>query len=63
MSSKRKNTDGPKVTLEYAKADVDASIEGPFLGTNLVSYSSLLTTAHGQPASMADKTQHIDPPH
>ncbi|KAG0292410.1 DNA-directed RNA polymerase I subunit rpa49 [Linnemannia gamsii] len=31
MSSKRKNTDGPKVTLEYAKADVDASIEGPFL--------------------------------
>jgi hypothetical protein len=39
MSSKRKNTDGPKVTMEYAKADVDAGIEGPFLGTNLVSYS------------------------
>ncbi|KAG0378730.1 MAG: RNA polymerase I associated factor, A49-like protein [Linnemannia gamsii] len=31
MSSKRKNADGPKVSLEYAKADVDAGIEGPFL--------------------------------
>ncbi|KAG0317427.1 DNA-directed RNA polymerase I subunit rpa49 [Linnemannia gamsii] len=31
MSSKRKNTDGPKVTMEYAKADIDAGIEGPFL--------------------------------
>ncbi|KAF9144514.1 DNA-directed RNA polymerase I subunit rpa49 [Linnemannia schmuckeri] len=31
MSSKRKNTEGPKVTLEYAKADLDAGIEGPFL--------------------------------
>ncbi|KAF9297973.1 RNA polymerase I associated factor, A49-like protein [Linnemannia elongata] len=31
MSSKRKNTEGPKVTLEYAKADLNAGIEGPFL--------------------------------
>ncbi|KAF9544915.1 DNA-directed RNA polymerase I subunit rpa49 [Mortierella hygrophila] len=31
MSSKRKNTEGPKVALEYAKADLDAGIEGPFL--------------------------------
>ncbi|KAG0257690.1 DNA-directed RNA polymerase I subunit rpa49 [Mortierella polycephala] len=30
-SSKRKNADGPKVCLEYAKADVEAGVEGPFL--------------------------------
>lgn len=32
-SSKRKSKEeGPKVTLEYAHSDVDAGIEGPFLG-------------------------------
>ncbi|KAF9089932.1 DNA-directed RNA polymerase I subunit rpa49 [Mortierella sp. GBA35] len=31
MSSKRKNAEGPKVGLEYAKADVEAGVEGPFL--------------------------------
>ncbi|KAF9923739.1 DNA-directed RNA polymerase I subunit rpa49 [Linnemannia zychae] len=31
MSSKRKNTDGPKLGLEYATADASAGIEGPFL--------------------------------
>ncbi|KAF9350696.1 DNA-directed RNA polymerase I subunit rpa49 [Mortierella sp. AD094] len=30
-SSKRKNVEGAKVGLEYAKADVEAGVEGPFL--------------------------------
>ncbi|KAF8939235.1 RNA polymerase I associated factor, A49-like protein [Dissophora ornata] len=30
-SSKRKTAEGPKVGLEYAKADVEAGVEGPFL--------------------------------
>jgi hypothetical protein len=32
-SSKTKNVEGPKVVLEYAKADVAGGVEGPFLGT------------------------------
>ncbi|KAF9209457.1 DNA-directed RNA polymerase I subunit rpa49 [Haplosporangium sp. Z 27] len=30
-SSKRKNVEGEKVSLEYAKADVEAGVEGPYL--------------------------------